>query len=42
MNANDEKQKTINYLDMTWCEYADIIERIKALQNDLQHWKIVR
>ena len=42
INANDEKQKTIDYLDMTWSEYADIIERIKALKHDLQHWKIVR
>ena len=42
IEANDEKQNTINYLDMTWSEYADIIERIKALKHDLQHWKLVR
>ena len=42
LNANDEKQKTIQYLDMTWSEYADIIERIKALNHDLRFWKIVR
>lgn len=42
IEANEDKQKTIDYLDITWCEYADIIERIKALKHDLQHWKIVR
>ena len=42
IEANDDKQKTINYLDMTWVEYAELTERIKALKNDLQNWKLVR
>lgn len=42
LNAQDEKQKTINYLDTTWVEYAELIERIKALKNDLRYWKLVR
>lgn len=42
LNANEEKQNTIQYLDMTWLEYAELIERIKALKHDLQHWKLVR
>ena len=37
-----EMEKTINYLDMTWCEYAELTERIKALKHDLQTWKLVR
>lgn len=40
-NAQDEKQKTINYLDITWIEYDDIIERIKALKSDLRFWKVM-
>ena len=42
IEANEEKQKTINYLDITWVQYSDIVERIKALKHDLQNWKLVR
>ena len=42
INENGEKQKTINYLDMTWLEYAELTERIKALEHDLRYWKLVR
>jgi hypothetical protein len=38
----DDEQKTINYLDITWNEYAELTERIKALQHDIRHWKLVR
>ena len=37
-----ETQSIINYLDMTWNEYAELTERIKALQHDIRHWKLVR
>lgn len=37
----DDEQKTINYLDITWVQYADITERIKALKNDLRFWKVM-
>ena len=42
LEEKDEKQKTINYLDITWVQYSDIVERIKALTHDLKHWKLVR
>ena len=42
LEEKDEKQKTINYLDITWVQYSDIVERIKALKHDLKHWKLVR
>lgn len=38
----NEMEKTINYLDMTWNEYAELTEKIKALKHDLRHWKLVR
>jgi hypothetical protein len=37
-----ETEKLIRYLDMTWNEYSELTERIKELQNDLRHWKLVR
>lgn len=37
-----EMEKTINYLDMTWNEYSELTEKIKALKYELQNWKIVR
>jgi hypothetical protein len=42
LNAQDEKQKTINYLDISWVQYDEITERIKALKHDLRNWKLVR
>jgi hypothetical protein len=42
LEAKDEKQKTIEYLDITWIEYAELTERIKGLQHDLKYWKLVR
>lgn len=38
----DDEQKTINYLDITWVQYDEITERIKALKHDLRNWKLVR
>ena len=38
----DDEQKTINYLDISWVQYAEITEKIKALKHDLQNWKLVR
>jgi hypothetical protein len=42
IEANDEKKKTIKYLDVSWVQYDEIIERIKALKHDLRNWKLVR
>jgi len=41
-NFEIEKQKTIEYLDISWVQYDEIAERIKALQSDLRIWKLVR
>jgi hypothetical protein len=38
----DDEQKTINYLDISWVQYDEITERIKALKHDLRNWKLVR
>lgn len=42
INAKDEVIKTINYLDITWQQYAELCEKIKALQKDDRTWKLVR
>jgi hypothetical protein len=42
LEQKDEVKKTINYLDMTWNEYAELTERIKQLQDNLKNWKLVR
>jgi hypothetical protein len=38
----DDEQKTIKYLDISWVQYDEITERIKALKYDLRNWKLVR
>lgn len=38
----DDEQKMINYLDISWVQYDEITERIKALKHDLRNWKLVR
>jgi hypothetical protein len=42
LEQKDDEQKTINYLDISWVQYAEITERIKALKYDLRNWKLVR
>jgi hypothetical protein len=38
-NYIDEKQKTINYLDMTWEQYDKLIRVLKELKRDLKGTK---
>jgi hypothetical protein len=38
-NYIDEKQKTINYLDMTWEQYDSIVRVLKELKRDLKGTK---
>jgi hypothetical protein len=35
-NYLDERQKTINYLDMTWEQYDSIVRKLKELKRDLK------
>jgi hypothetical protein len=42
LNAKDEVIKITNYLDITWRQYAELCERIKALKKDNRGWKLVR
>jgi hypothetical protein len=35
-NYNVEKQKTINYLDITWNQYDELKRKIKELKRDLK------
>jgi hypothetical protein len=35
-NYLDERQKTINYLDMTWEQYDKVIRVLKELKRDLK------
>ena len=42
LNAKDEVIKIINYLDITWGQYAELCEKIKALKKDNSIWKLVR
>jgi hypothetical protein len=42
ISEKDEVIKTINYLDITWVQYAEITERIKTLKDNLKNWKLVR
>jgi hypothetical protein len=37
-NILDKKQKVINYLDMTWQQYDEIIQRIKQVKKTLANW----
>ena len=41
-NYLDEKQKTINYLDMTWEQYDRVVRVLKELKRDLKGSKLVR
>ena len=41
-NYIDERQKTINYLDITWNQYDELNTKIKELKRDLNGWKLVR
>jgi hypothetical protein len=38
-NYLDERQKTINYLDMTWEQYDSIVRKLKELKRDLKGTK---
>ena len=38
-NFLDERQKTINYLDMTWEQYDKIVRVLKELKRDLKGTK---
>jgi hypothetical protein len=38
-NYFDERQKTINYLDMTWLQYDELNRKIKELKRDLKGTK---
>jgi hypothetical protein len=38
-NYLDERQKTIDYLDMTWLEYDGLNKKIKELKKDLKGCK---
>jgi hypothetical protein len=41
-NYLDERQKTINYLDMTWEQYDRVVRVLKELKRDLKGSKLVR